>query len=545
MLVDTPTLPRYVASVVEDLASSPSARLVVLAALPPIARGWREQLRRWPLAGFQTLDRRAGGPVDPLAPVSSAEVLPEVARLDAHWDQDEPHSLASASLEALRGLDLDVLVRLCTAELRGLPPGVARHGVWSFHYGSDLDSSVEPFFEQHARAEATRDVRLQADTERGLRVLHRATFAGGGNVFLPESRRAAIWETTHLLTRKLDELHERGATDASGEHRPETAVPPPSTRSPGAGAVLRHVVPRLAAGLVNRLRAWPRADNPWMIGLRRTRSPFGGTRDATRIDDFRWSGQDGHTWADPFLFTRDGATLVFFEDYDFSQDYGVIRCAEVREDCTLGPPMLCLDPGYHLSFPFVFEDGGEIFMIPESLADGTVTLYRARRYPADWVAEKVLFRGNAADTVLWTDEGRYFFLTTLHDRDDRGMTEMLFEADSLTAPWRLHPASPISCDVRSARNAGAMFRRDGRLFRATQDCSAAYGYALGLQEVVTMDATRYEERPWCSVTPDALPFPCLGVHTYNASGDLEAIDCHRPGPRSRGKAVAHLLRGRG
>jgi hypothetical protein len=101
---------------------------------------------------------------------------------------------------------------------------------------------------------------------------------------------------------------------------------------------------------------------------------------------------------------------------------------------------------------------------------------------------------------------------------------MLFTAGGLTGEWQLHPASPISADVREARNAGAILRREGRLFRPTQNCGPSYGYGLNLQEIVALTPDRYEERRHCFVGPGALPFPAFGVHTYNTAGDLETID---------------------
>src|SRR5262245_36545683 len=104
------------------------------------------------------------------------------------------------------------------------------------------------------------------------------------------------------------------------------------------------------------------------------------------------------------------------------------------------------------------------------------------------------------------------------------MKTMIFLADALTGEWRLHPASPVSSDVRIARQAGAMFRNEGRLLRPTQDCGPYYGYGFNLQEVVTLTDEEYEERPFRSISPARLLIPATGVHTYNRCGDLEVID---------------------
>lgn len=111
---------------------------------------------------------------------------------------------------------------------------------------------------------------------------------------------------------------------------------------------------------------------------------------------------------------------------------------------------------------------------------------------------------------------------------------MLFVADSLTGEWRLHPANPVSSDVRHARGAGAIFRRGDRLFRPSQDCGPGYGYGLNLEEIVTLSDEQYVEKTWCTIGADALPFEAVGIHTYNRCGDLEVTDaCVSLGPRIR------------
>jgi len=411
----------------------------------------------------------------------------------------------------------------------------ARYGVWAYHFGADEDAREgAPFFEQHARRAPTRDVLLEVlEEEPGAGVvLCRSSFGARGNVFLSHYRQVAHWETTHFIVWKLHDLHERGWEHvlATAVPRSPSAHPPGLAHAPTTAQMVGLLAPRLGNALLNRLRVVKGADDPWKLGLRRGAQSFGSTQESTSLEGFRWLENPGHTWADPFLCERDGVTFLFIEDCDFARGYGVIARAEVYADCSLGPVTPCLDLGHHLSFPFVFEHDGETFMMPESLASGTVTLYRAKRFPDEWVEEKVLFRGNATDTTVWRQGASFYFFTTLHDRDDRGMKGMLFLADSLTGQWRLHPASPVSSDVRTARNAGAIFRRNGRLFRPTQNGSPFYGYGLNLREIVTLSEDRFEERPWCSVDAGALPFPAIGVHTYNFHGDIECIDAHVSAP---------------
>jgi hypothetical protein len=348
----------------------------------------------------------------------------------------------------------------------------------------------------------------------------------------------AFWETTHFVVWKLHDLHELGWERVREQGLPLAARPrsPGVARPPTTVDMVRFLAPRVAAAVVNRVRGERQEHGlrlRWKVALRRGATPFGSAPDSTSLAGFQWIDPPaGHFWADPFLIERGGGAFLLFEDYEYQKGYATIRGAEVRPDCTLGPAFTCLDLGHHLSYPHVFDHEGETFMIPESISEGTVTLYRARRFPDDWVKEKVLFRGNAADTTVWREGDHFYFFTTLHDRDDRGLKTLLFAADSLTGEWRLHAANPVSSDARHARCAGAIFRSQGRLFRPSQNCGPGYGHGMNLEEIVSLSEDRYEERTWCAVDPSALPFPAIGVHTYNRCGDLETIDaCVSLGPR--------------
>jgi hypothetical protein len=540
ILIDGPAVPRYAAAILEDIARTNFA----VVELAVVLRAGKNANGRSPglLHELYTrADRAIGGKLDPVALVEPGVGLAGVDQLEVSTGEGAEPWLTADALDELRRRELDVILRFCAERPRGEVLRAARYGVWSYHFGADEDArDGDPFFQQVVERAPTRDVLLEVledEPAAGL-VLCRSSFGNQGNLLLAHYRRVAFWETTHFVVWKLHDLHEFGwervrdqaVPRPAGHHAP--GVAPPTTTAD----MVRFLAPRVAAAFVHRVRGERRDHGVavrWKLALRRGATPLGDTPESTSLAGFRWiDAPPGHYWADPFLVERAGSTFVLFEDYEYEKGYGAIRGAEVQADCTLGPLFTCLDLGRHLSFPYVFGHEGETFMIPESLSDGTVTLYRARRFPDDWVPEKVLFRGNASDTTWWRDGGRFYFFTTLYDRDDRGLKTLLFVADSLTGDWRVHPANPVSSDARHARNAGAIFRRQGRLFRPTQDCGPGYGYGLNLEEIVTLSEERYEERTWWGIDPSALPFPAIGVHTFSRCGELEAIDaCLSLGPR--------------
>jgi hypothetical protein len=536
VLLDGATVPRYVAAILEDIARSSFAR-VELAIVVRSGEGARA--RGLPALAqdlYDVVDRAVAGDRDPLVRVDPGPWLRGVDRLEVTAGGDGDLELSPEVLADVERRGLDVILRFCDAFPRGGILRAARAGIWSYHFGADESPrGGAPFFREVAEGAATLDVQLEAQGGgAGTRlVLCRSTFSSQGSMFVAHHRQVPIWETTHFVLWKLHDLHERGWDHLRRQALVPSTEAPARAAAPTAAEMARFLVPRLASGVARRLKPQPaEVVHRWCIAIRRTASPLHAERGLRSAGDFRWlDAPRGHYWADPFLFAHGGKTWLFCEDFVYDRGFAGISRAEVAPDGTVGPMEMCLDPGFHLSFPHVFAHEGEVFMIPESLSNGTVTLYRAKRFPDVWVQEKVLFEGNAADTALWHEGGKFYFFTTLFDRDDRGMKTFLFVADALTGAWRMHPENPVSSDVRNARGAGAMFRRDGRFFRPVQNCGPHYGYGFQLEEILALDEERYEARPYCWVDPTQVTIPARGVHTYNQCGDLEVIDSFTVGPR--------------
>jgi hypothetical protein len=83
--------------------------------------------------------------------------------------------------------------------------------------------------------------------------------------------------------------------------------------------------------------------------------------------------------------------------------------------------------------------------------------------------------------------------------------------------------NPIVSDVKRARGAGAIFRKNGKLFRPSQDCSKGYGYGFDLNEIIILSETEYSERTVKSVRPECMK-NTVATHTYANQGDLTVID---------------------
>ena len=176
--------------------------------------------------------------------------------------------------------------------------------------------------------------------------------------------------------------------------------------------------------------------------------------------------------ADPFLYwdPLHDKHYCFVEEFDRSVGRAHIAVLEEQHG-EWRRRGVALRERHHLSFPFVFEYAGDLYMCPESGESGCVTLYRCTDLPMRWERSSVLMRGvSTADTVLFERGGRWWLLTNV----DKGrvpdhQNELhVFYADSpLSDRWTGLPGNPVKVDSCGARNGGLSVVQ-GRLVRFGQ-----------------------------------------------------------------------------
>ena len=546
LLLDGPYLMRAFASVLDDLARSNFARVELVvyngateAAPAPAATSTIQRVKRWvtnpyTLWGvYNRLDQRLFGvDNDPLAPEDCRMLLDGIESLTVEpITRGFVHRFPPQAIEQIRAANLDVLIRFGFNILRGEILSAARYGVWSFHHGDNDQYRGGPahFWELQERQPLS-GVILQVLTEDldAGRVLAKALFPTELSVSLVRNRVCPYWGSTHLMLQKLWELHNYGWAFVEGRMLPPAPYRGRQKiyRRPRNGQVARWVAReaiKKGARFVTRVATRGGDFSYWQIATRMDGNIV--SADGTpNLQGFTWiPSPPGHYYADPFVIERDGRHWVFVEDYVAAKGRGVISCAEIGPDGKLGPAQTVLDTGDHLSFPHVFADGNTLYMIPESARARAVRLYKCDRFPDQWVPVTDLFAGVARDTAVCRHDGRWWFFTTLVDPRGHGGALYLFYADTLQGRWHYHPANPISFDARFARSAGRVFESDGKLIRPSQDARYRYGYAFGLNEIVTLTPTEYEERPIFTVEPHWFP-GFRGCHTYNRAGRVEVID---------------------
>jgi hypothetical protein len=93
---------------------------------------------------------------------------------------------------------------------------------------------------------------------------------------------------------------------------------------------------------------------------------------------------------------------------------------------------------HHLSYPFIIEHEGQIYMLPEAYESGRLTLYRAKEFPGGWEPVCDLLDQPAIDASVTHHNGLWWMFYTLPG-PNRHAESALYVASAMNAIVILAP----------------------------------------------------------------------------------------------------------
>ncbi len=225
-------------------------------------------------------------------------------------------------------------------------------------------------------------------------------------------------------------------------------------------------------------------------------------------------------YADPFLFEKEGKIYLFVEMFDNKTEKGLIGVSEWNGEF-FSEPRVVLEEPFHLSYPYVFEKDGEIYMMPETQQDGCIQLYKCIHFPDAWKKDRVLVKiSNAVDTVIIND----YLLTSVVDSAVDKTTHLEMYSFDNGEPYKYNP---LNTPDSKTRGAGRPFVFKDKLVRPAQDCSGGnYGKGLYFYEI-SFENNVYSEKMISHIDISNIRTDKIsptGLHTYAQCGDIEIVD---------------------
>jgi hypothetical protein len=213
---------------------------------------------------------------------------------------------------------------------------------------------------------------------------------------------------------------------------------------------------------------------------------------------FRISSRSPVQIADPFLAEKNGVQYCFFEIKNVKAP-GRIAYIELGSKRSRQIHYCNFDTDLHKSFPFVFKESTSenIYMIPETVAEGEVAIYEPVKFPDTWKKKKTLLIGDFVDSHIFYHKDIYYLFTTRkikkNNSDIYDYELWLYYSENLLGSYKSHSMSPICTGRKYSRSGGAITMMNGEIFRIVQDCEQSYGREINIFRVLTISPLEYLE----------------------------------------------------
>ena len=426
--------------------------------------------------------------------------------------------------QKIKNFDLDLIIQLKQNEQPDKLLNAARYGVWYFHFGDCIKTEDTPdiFWEVIERKGEVGLTLVMKKTKEEF--ILATSYSLTDNLSVERTKNAYCWKAASLMPNTIHQLMNLGTTaffEKSHKLNEQATFFSNRVKSiPTNSRVLLKLAKFKWKRFSNIISSFFYFDQLILL--------FNFEEKKKEIEDFskfkKIIPPKDRFWADPHIIKKNGKYYIFIEELIFSQNKGFISVIEMDNKGNYKPPVVILDKAYHLSFPFVFEDDGNIFMIPESKQNNNV---QCIEFPFKWKLETVLMeKVKAVDTVVIKKDGLYWLFTNMVRNNGASLYDELhlFSSESLVSDtWKSHPENPIVSDVKNARMAGKIFEINGNLYRPSQNCSNHYGYGMHINRIIELTKTRYLEETVTPLNPNWEKH-IVSTHSLAVSPGLSVID---------------------
>ena len=430
-----------------------------------------------------------------------------------------------AQCDVIKSKNLDILFRRDFGILKGEILNCAKFGVWSFHHGdNDCFRGLPPGFWECYLNENITGVTLQKLTNNldAGEIIDKGFYS---TKFYWLLNREFIYEKSVLIFLKnLKLVYENQQINT----RPSNILQGKIYRSPKFLTLLKYILKKYPRALFNKLASKNiyshKNKNIWKLHISKG---YIENRELSNLVKFQ--PPNGEYWADPFALIFNNKKFIFFENYEFKYKKSKISTCEIRNH-KIGEVKEALNLNYHLSYPFVWKENNNFFMIPETAQKKRIEIWQASNFPLSWKLKKILFEGESfVDTTFFVDNlgNKWLFTNKSVDKfDDHNSELYIYKVqDNNFENIEPHKFNPVITDCKIARNAGKIFySQKGYLIRPSQmNISNIYGYALNINKIVKLSIDEYVEEKLFTIKPEELN-GARGIHHVSQEEDFFILD---------------------
>ena len=254
----------------------------------------------------------------------------------------------------------------------------------------------------------------------------------------------------------------------------------------------------------------------WALGFVRGGMTAVMESDQLQID---WVKMPKDRWyADPFILeVTDKEIQLLVEDFGYRLHKGIISLLHIdRATMTVTARKELLELPTHLSFPAILRKDGHIYVYPESMRSGKLTLYEYHPETESLTHSTVICDDPIWDSVISDLFGEPLLFTAAHD--DFHLDIYQWEEDK----QRFVPYQSIPSTLPDSRLGGSPFAYKKGCFYPAQNCIRTYGAGIDIKKLDNKNGEFHVTtvKQLTSPHPD---YP-LGMHTLNEYKGVVVID---------------------
>lgn len=504
----------------------PTLLIIDSRAVEPVAAGGKDNAGRkysmmWRASGRFLFKNAQKIPVD-----LGAELKNTGRRVCSVSIEKYSEYFGDEDLKAIREADLDFILRFGFNIVRGGILEAAKYGVWSFHHDDEEKYRGGPpgfwpiYFNNPVSGAVMQ--RLTEKLDAGI-ILKKAwlktllhSYRTNLDVLLFVS---SSWPAEMANQICLTGYFPRSASDTTA----------PVYKVPGNWKMIVFLL-RL---FMNRLNFYwndlLRAER-WNIGIiKSTVQDLAFSGQAVNPDDVLWMKERSsrNYFADPAGFIEENKVHILMEDYSYAHNKAHI--SETVFDPvsnSFSAPLKSIETKEHLSYPFIFVHGENIYCLPESYRYGNIGLYKRNYSEGIFVEDHILLDHiDAVDPTLISHNDKWWLFFTRKVYSNSHL--YIYFSDKLNGEYKPHPMNPVKMDVRSSRPAGLPFIHEEQLYRPAQDCSESYGRRVAINRILKLSETEFVEETVTHIGPLNGGRYSAGFHTVFGIGRYTLIDAKR------------------
>ena len=429
-------------------------------------------------------------------------------------------------IREITSAELDFILQFGFNNLRGGILDTAKYGIWSFHHGDEEKYRTGPpgFWEIFNNDPVSAVVMHRLTEQPGTAIILKKAWCHTLLHSFQTNLDVMLWVSAPFPVYLANEISLKGFI-----------FPPPAVNSGTESGLPRNlkITSFLFRLLKNRIKFyWNdlfRAER-WNIGIiNRSIQELAINHYEIRREDVLWMRERGsrHYFADPSGFMDENKVHILMEDYSYSENKAHISEAVFDPSSkSFSIPLISIESKEHLSYPFVFVYGEDIYCLPSSHRYGYIGLYKRNYSEGAFVEDQILIDHiDAVDPTLINFNDKWWLFFTLRKYCNTHL--YLYSADEMYGEYKPHPMNPVKMDIRSARPAGLPFIHEGQLYRPAQDCSESYGKRIAINKVTRLSELEYEEEVESYFGPIKQSKYPKGVHTVFGLGKYTLVDAKR------------------